>query len=473
MTDRNAASAGEGGAGGPAERSGSPAGPLAAEGGGVPDVVEARDRVREALVAFARSLRRAGAEVPANAAAEAARALVEAGFEEEPARAALRATLVSRRADLPEFERQFPAFWRAIQAGLTGVEADDAPTQSPEDGLAPLGGSQPGGDPGEAADGDGDDDAVGTAERTVRGDAAPEDDRDEDDRPVTAAVYSRTGSPEPVSVPATVLREDGLAGPMRELTRAIADLPGRRWVGDGDRRVDVRRALRESFGTGGAVASVPRRDRKRTAVRATLLVDVSQSVLDTVDRGFLLGTLHRAVAAWRDVRVFFFDEGLREVTDAFDGATAAGAVRELERAETEWGGGTRIGDALGSLRTGYPDAVDRETVTIVVSDGLETGDVDDLAANAAWLARQSATVLWGNPLAGSPEYEPTARGMAAALPYVDGLFAFAGPDDLAEMARQLRLRGAGGSIGYEHDPRQRGADTGDDADQTDNREEQS
>jgi hypothetical protein len=35
------------------------------------------------------------------------------------------------------------------------------------------------------------------------------------------------------------------------------------------------------------------------------------------------------------------------------------------------------------------------------------------------------------------------------------LFAFAGEDDVAEMARQLRLRGPGGSIGYQYDTRNR------------------
>jgi len=64
-------------------------------------------------------------------------------------------------------------------------------------------------------------------------------------------------------------------------------------------------------------------------------------------------------------------------------------------------------------------------------------------------------VLWCNPLAASPEYEPTCRGMAASVPYVDGLFAFTGPDDVAEMARQLAKRGAGGAVGYEYDARSR------------------
>ena len=72
-----------------------------------------------------------------------------------------------------------------------------------------------------------------------------------------------------------------------------------------------------------------------------------------------------------------------------------------------------------------------------------------------WLSRRSRAVLWLNPLAASAKYEPTCRGMAASLPYVDGLFALAGPEDLSEVARQVNRHGPHGPIGYEHDFRDR------------------
>jgi uncharacterized protein with von Willebrand factor type A (vWA) domain len=37
----------------------------------------------------------------------------------------------------------------------------------------------------------------------------------------------------------------------------------------------------------------------------------------------------------------------------------------------------------------------------------------------ARLARVAHRVVWVNPLKASPGYEPLARGMAAALPFVD------------------------------------------------------
>jgi len=182
---------------------------------------------------------------------------------------------------------------------------------------------------------------------------------------------------------------------------------------------------------------------------------VSQSVLDTIDRGFLIDFLRRAVEEWRTVRVFFFDTAVREVTDAFRTRTPLEALDALEAAEAAWGGGTQIGQAIETVKREHPDAVDRNTTAVVISDGLEVGEIELLERGMSWLSAQSAAVLWCNPLAASPEYEPTCRGMAAAMPYVNGLFAFTGPDDVAEMARQLTQRGTAGPIGYEHDGRGR------------------
>jgi uncharacterized protein with von Willebrand factor type A (vWA) domain len=48
----------------------------------------------------------------------------------------------------------------------------------------------------------------------------------------------------------------------------------------------------------------------------------------------------------------------------------------------------------------------------------------------ARLSRLAHRVVWLNPLQESPEYEPLARGMAAALPYVD---VFASGHNLASL----------------------------------------
>ncbi|WP_440989717.1 VWA domain-containing protein [Haloarchaeobius baliensis] len=422
-------------------------------------VARATDHVRDELVRFARALRRAGASVPANAATTAARSLVVVGFaDEDRARAAIRATLVTDPRDADAFDRMFPEFWRRLTAGLGETGPAERWDDPPEGALAPLGGEPGDGEEPEMADetaAEPDDDSErGGAWRSASLASHVEDD---DDDPLAVSRYSPTGSPSPVEGVPPLAPHDELDSAVDELTAALATLRGRAWDTAGDRRADARRALRASVGTGGTVVSLPTRDRKRSEVRATWLVDVSRSVLDTMDRGFLLDTLGRTRTAWRDCRVFFFDEDVREVTSAFDEGTAGGATTALADAEAEWGGGTRIGDSLAELRARSPDAVDNRTVVFVVSDGLEMGDVSALERELAWLSSRAAAVVWCNPLAASPGFEPTAQGMAAALPFVTGPFAFADPDDVAELARQLRAQGPGGRVGYEFDPRREDA----------------
>ena len=422
-------------------------------GAEVPDFVAARDHVRDELVRFVRALRRAGADVPANAAMTAARALVVVGFDDrDRARIALRACLVTDHADRTTFDDLFDEFWRRLTAGLDSSGPAERTDDGPDGGFAPLDATPAPEDP-ERAGGEGDDEtgeAGDERERWDHGAVVGRGENTTDDEETTTARYSPSGQRTSVSVPG--IANAKLDGTFRELTGALAELTGRRW-GRGDDTPDVRRALRTSVGTGGTVVDVPERERRRTAVRACLLVDVSRSVLDVLDRSFLIGFLRRTTAEWRDVRVFFFDEDLREVTDAFDARSSQAALDALDRAETEWGGGTKIGASLAQLRTSSPEAVSRESAVFVLSDGLEMDDVDTLEREAARVSRRAGAVFWLNPLAASIEYEPTACGMAAALPYVDGLFAFAGPDDLSEIARQLDRRGQHGRIGYEYDPR--------------------
>ena len=61
----------------------------------------------------------------------------------------------------------------------------------------------------------------------------------------------------------------------------------------------------------------------------------------------------------------------------------------------------------------------RGAVVVILSDGWDRGDPDVLAEQMARLRRVAHRIVWVNPLKASPGYAPLARGMAAALPYVD------------------------------------------------------
>jgi uncharacterized protein with von Willebrand factor type A (vWA) domain len=59
---------------------------------------------------------------------------------------------------------------------------------------------------------------------------------------------------------------------------------------------------------------------------------------------------------------------------------------------------------------------------MIVSDGYDTGEPATLAEEMRRLRRRCRRIVWLNPLIGWEDYAPEARGMQAALPYVD-LFA--------------------------------------------------
>jgi hypothetical protein len=56
---------------------------------------------------------------------------------------------------------------------------------------------------------------------------------------------------------------------------------------------------------------------------------------------------------------------------------------------------------------------------VVVSDGWDRGDPVVVATETARLRRNCHRLVWLNPLAGTPGYQPLAGGMRAAYPYVD------------------------------------------------------
>lgn len=424
------------------------------------DGAPVREDVLDAIVGFVRSLRRAGIPVPADAAVLTAEALAAVNTgEKATARAAARATLCTREADISTFERLFEQFWRELrgtdrehQSALDGLtDAANLPAgRVPERATSAV--EESADDRADRAD-DG-----GTTDPVAFGSVAAADSDELADAPVETATYSPHGRSDPVER-AVISDRYELAVPVARMTRALDTLSGRRHTPAASGRfVDARRALRTSLETGGVPASVPETEPATSATRGAVFVDVSQSVLDTIDRGFLLAWLRQLANQWRSLRVFFFDTDVREVTSAFSARTVADVYDALAGAEAAWGGGTCIGDAFSTIRRSHPNAVDHRTTVLVVSDGLERGDVDELERAAAWLARRSRLLLWLNPLATSPAYEPTARGMAAALPAVDGLFAFASVDDVVELARQLE-RHDRTRLGVEYDSRRTNPDT--------------
>jgi hypothetical protein len=106
------------------------------------------------------------------------------------------------------------------------------------------------------------------------------------------------------------------------------------------------------------------------------------------------------------VRTFAFATELTELT-------AGSAVGD-------YGGGTRIGAALRTFNDDFAQrGAARGGTVVILSDGWERDDPALVASEIARLRRLTRRLVWVNPHKRHPAYEPLARGMAAALPYLD------------------------------------------------------
>jgi uncharacterized protein with von Willebrand factor type A (vWA) domain len=83
-------------------------------------------------------------------------------------------------------------------------------------------------------------------------------------------------------------------------------------------------------------------------------------------------------------------------------------------------GGTRIGESFRDFNLRWARRTLRSSgVVIVVSDGWDRGEPSLVATETARLRRNCHRLVWLNPLAGTPGYQPLAAGMKAAYPFID------------------------------------------------------
>ncbi len=141
------------------------------------------------------------------------------------------------------------------------------------------------------------------------------------------------------------------------------------------------------------------------------------------------------------MEAFAFGTRLTRITPSLHSRDPDAALEALGKAVPDWESGTRIGESLKELLDGWGRRGPiRGAAVIILSDGLERGDPELLGEQMRRLSRLAYRVIWVNPLKGSPEYQPLARGMAAALPYVDDFLSghnLASLETLAEVLARL------------------------------------
>ena len=384
------------------------------------------------LMMFGETLRKIGLDVGSGNMLDLVRALeyTPIGRKQDFQQAA-RSILVHRKQDIALFDEAFQVFWRRPASGQTTRDLRSLGEQrryrNPQ--VAPP----RGGDDGNGAATEGDDDDAG-------------------DRVDLTRTYSAR----------EVLRQkdfshfDGLE--IAEAKRLMSDLSwdlGNRRTrrtapGDGS-WIDLRRTLRQNLKYGGELLELPRRERKDKPRPLILICDVSGS-MERYTR-MLLHFIHSVAKSQQQVEAFLFATRLTRITRYLNYRSIDQAVTEVSRAVPDWAGGTRIGQALKTFNFQWLRRVRGSgAVVLVISDGWDRGEPELLSQEISRLQRSCHRLIWLNPLLGSADYQPLTRGIQAALPYIDDFLPVNNLNSLDALAQHLSNLNPQRSLGPRYRP---------------------
>ncbi|MEO8208034.1 MAG: VWA domain-containing protein [Chloroflexota bacterium] len=378
-------------------------------------------RLLARAVGFGRELRNAGLAVDVSSEIDFARALgvIDIG-DRDVVRAAGAAVFTRRRDDRPVYDRVFDRYWRrrSLYRSTEGEGSEQRPEGMTADEGTPADAAMPGDERSDLPE-----DRHGIPIPT-EGDAA-EDEAAPDVVSISPDAYSRSETMRHRDfdrMTAQELRDAerlvDLLEPKLELRRT------RRYeLHRHGRRLAPRAMFRRNLGTGGEVLEwVWRRPVKRPRP-IVVLCDISGS-MERHSR--LLLRFAQALSASSAVRTesFVFGTRLTRVTRILKDRNRDRALTKVADAVTDWAGGTRIGESFREFNHKWARRTLRSSgIVIVVSDGWDRGDPRLVEVETARLRRNCHRLVWLNPLAGTPGYQPLAAGMRAAYPYIDDFLA--------------------------------------------------
>ncbi len=342
-------------------------------------------------VAFARILRGAGLDVPLDSVIIFVNALGQLGLEDRnDVYWAAHATLIRRHEDTPIFDRAFAVFWdQRIAIDAANIERElVSMTLLIDDENA--GADDTAGEP------------VDDENTIMLRFSSVETLREKD-----FAEYN----PAELREAEQFMSSLRLAGPPKKSLRLIK-------TNRHGARHDIRRTMRASLQHDGEPIERYWREPSTRLRRLVVLLDISGS-MEPYARA-LLRFMHAAVVGRQRVEAFTFGTRLTRITKELTSRDPDKALSQTSAQVSDWSGGTRLGECLRTFNDKWGvGGMARGSIFVVLSDGWDRGDPEVLAEQMQRLNRVAYRVIWVNPLKVSPGYAPLARGMAAALPYID------------------------------------------------------
>ncbi len=343
-------------------------------------------------VAFARILRGAGVDVPLDSVIVFVSALNQTGLENrDDVYWAAYSTLIRRHEDTQIFDRAFAVFWDQL------IAVDTTSYEQQTESVTLLIDSE------EENSDDSSTETLNEDENTI----ALRFSNIETLREKDFAAYTDTELREAEQFMSSLK----LAGPpKRSLRLQKTNRKGTRH--------DIRRTMRAVLQNDGEPIERYWREPSTKLRRLVVLLDISGS-MEPYARA-LLRFMHAAVVGRQRVEAFTLGTRLTRITRELTSRDPDRALAQTSAQVADWSGGTRLGECLQNFNDNWGvGSLARGSIFVILSDGWDRGEPKVLAEQMLRLQRVAYRVIWVNPLKVSPGYAPLARGMAAAMPYID------------------------------------------------------
>jgi len=394
---------------------------------------------------FARALRRAGLPIGPGRVIDAIRAVEAAGFTDKvDFYWTLHACFVNRPEHRRVFAQLFRLYWRdprylehmmaAMLPAIRGVQ-EDRPAQAAEKRAAEalLDGAQ--------------------APQSEGEEKEPEETLVEVDASLTMSTQERlrTLDFEQMSLAEMAEAKRMLA----RLSLPVKPMPSRRSMTATYGRIDVQKTMRAALRRGGEMDKLAFKQPRPRYPNLVVLCDISGSMsqYSRVVLHFLHAVSNAKGAGWAKVHAFTFGTQLTNITRHLATRDVDAALKAAGAQAQDWEGGTRIGSCIEAFNRDWSRRVmGQGAVVLLITDGLDRDNPDDLARQMQRLHLTARRLIWLNPLLRWDGFAPKAAGIRAMLPHVDSFRAghsiasleelatvISRPDDMGEKARLMGM----------------------------------
>lgn len=200
--------------------------------------------------------------------------------------------------------------------------------------------------------------------------------------------------------------------------------------------IDIRRTIRHSISKGGLMLDLAHKKKRKEKRKVVFILDVSGS-MDTYSY-YLLRYVMVLKKYFKELEFFTFSTHLTHVTPMLRAKKEHQILREVGKNVQSWSSGTKIGESLTEFLDTYGSKfLSQKHIVVILSDGLETGNVAQLKNAVSTIRRKCKTLIWLNPLKGMQGYQPIQKGMVNVMPHLDAFESAHNLDSLLKLEKLL------------------------------------